>query len=80
MLGDGPRCKVLGDELFSAYWSDASAWNISDIFSDNNKKILKTEKPQQPKNHKKTTTPNVPVDYSYQWKTKYPELSLLRVQ
>ena len=56
MLGDGPRCQVLGDELFSAYWSDASTWNILDIFSDNNKKILKTEKPQQ-QNQKTTTTP-----------------------
>ena len=33
MLGDGPRCKVLGDEFFSAYWSDATSWNISDTIS-----------------------------------------------
>ena len=28
MLGDGPRCKVLGDNSFSAYWSDATPGNI----------------------------------------------------
>ena len=28
MLGDGPRCKVLGDNSFSAYWSDATTGTI----------------------------------------------------
>ena len=27
MLGDGLRCKVLGDNSFSAYWSDATTEN-----------------------------------------------------
>ena len=30
MLGDGPRCKVLGDNSFSAYRSDATTGNILD--------------------------------------------------
>ena len=30
MLGDGPRCKVLGDNSFSAYWIDATTGNILD--------------------------------------------------
>ena len=30
MLGDGPRCKVLGDNSFSAYRSDANTGNILD--------------------------------------------------
>ena len=30
MLGDGPRCKVLGDNSFSAYLSDATTGNILD--------------------------------------------------
>ena len=30
MLGDGPRCRVLGDEFFSAYLSDAFTGHVSD--------------------------------------------------
>ena len=30
MLGNGPRCKVFGDNSFSMYWSDATTGNILD--------------------------------------------------
>ena len=30
MLGGGPRCKVLGDNSFSAYRSDATTGNVLD--------------------------------------------------
>ena len=40
MLGDGPRCRQLGDEFLSAYWSDATTGNISDTILEEEEEKL----------------------------------------
>ena len=90
MLGDGPRCKVLGDNSFSAYRSDATTGNILvTIIIIIMKKMKKRPTGRW---HARNTHVRkqvvlsrifkrmVPVDYSYQSKKKYQEPFLLLVQ
>ena len=82
MLGNGPRCKVLGDNFFSANWSDATTGNILDTI------IIIMKRKEKPTGwwHAKNThlckhiilsrifKHMVLVDYSYQSKKKYQDL------
>ena len=88
MLGDGPRCKVLGDNSFSTYWSNATTGNILDTIII----IMKRKEKPTGRWHARNTHLRksvvlsrifkrmVPVDYSCQSKKKYPEPFLLLVQ
>ena len=76
MLGDGPRCKVLGDNSFSAYSSDATTGNILDTMII----IMKRKEKPTGRWHARNTHLRkqvvlsrifkrlVPVDYFYQSK------------
>ena len=86
MLRDGPRCKVLGDEFFSAYWSDASTGNISDTIFEEEEEEKPTGRWHVRNTHvtqigsSRVIKRMVPVDYSYQSKKRYQEPFLLLVQ
>ena len=83
MLGDGLRCIVLGDNSFSAYWSDATTGNILDTI------IIIMKRKTYRRWHARNTLVRkqvvlsrifkrvVPVDYSYQSKQKDQEPFLL---
>ena len=88
MLGDGLRCTVLGDEIFSQRIDPMLLQEIFQTpFSNNNNKKTRKEKPTgrwHARNTHVTQTQidssssrifkrMVPVDYSYQSKQKYQE-------
>ena len=91
MLGDGLRCKVLGDEFFSQRIDPMLLQKIFQTpFSNNNNKKKEKVKPTgrwHDRNTHVTQTGSsrvfkrtVPVDCSYQSKKKYQEPFLLLVQ
>ena len=88
MLGDGPRCEVLGDNFFSAYWSDAITGNILDTIIIITKRKEKPARRWQARNthlrkqvvFSRISKRTVLVDYSCQSKKKYQEPFHLLVQ
>ena len=88
MLGDGPRCKVLGDNSFSSYWSDAATGNILvTIIIIMKRKENPTGRWQAKNTHlrkhvvlSRIFKRMVPVDCSYQPRKKCQEPFLLLVQ
>ena len=76
MFGGGPRCKVLGDNSFSEYWSDPTTGNILVTIIIIMKRKEKTTSQWQARNThlrkqvvlSKTFKYMVPVGYSYQTK------------